>query len=150
MNRIVMERMQVDQYFTCVYALAELDTGKVAMVQAGHPHPLILRAGGGIESVGEGGLPIGLVPGAEYARIEIQLQPGDRLLLLSDGVNEAADGAGNELGDEGVISLVEKNRAMGGSALLEALVWDVQAFAGDRDLGDDISGVLYEFRGNSE
>ncbi len=149
MNRIVLETMQVDQYFTCIYAVADLDTGKVSLVQAGHPHPVILRAGGALEVIGDGGLPVGLVPDADYARVELQLAPGDRLLLVSDGLTEAADSAGEELGEDGVLRFAEKNLSMRGVTFLEALVWDVQGFAGDGDMGDDISGVLFEYRGPS-
>ncbi len=147
MNRIVIETMQVDQYFTVIYAVADLVTGQVSFVQAGHPHPFLLRADGTIETLGEGGLPVGLVPDAAYSRTDIQMQPGDRLLLMSDGLTEAADETGEELGEEGVMTFVRKNASMRGSTLLEALVWDVQAFAGSGDMSDDISGVLYEFRG---
>jgi sigma-B regulation protein RsbU (phosphoserine phosphatase) len=147
MNFNVLETMQIDQYFTCVYAVADLTTGQVSLVQAGHPHPLILRKGGRIERIGQGGLPVGLVPGAEYERIEIQLEPGDRLLLMSDGLTEAADESGEEIGEDGVSRLVEKNYDMMGAPMLEALVWDVQGYVGDHEMADDVSAVLYDYRG---
>jgi sigma-B regulation protein RsbU (phosphoserine phosphatase) len=149
LNRLMLEAIQVDQYFTCIYAVADLETGAISLVQAGHPHPVVLRAGGALEVVGEGGLPVGLVPDADYTRIDLKLEPGDRLLLVSDGLTEAADSAGAEIGEEGVMRLAEKNFAMRGNNFLEALVWDVQGFTGDDDLADDISGVLLEFRGSS-
>lgn len=147
LNRIVLESMQVDQYFTCVYAEAELGTGRVALVQAGHPHPLILRADGRTEPVGAGGLPIGLVPDAAYERVELTLGPGDRLVLMSDGLTEATDPAGRELGEEGASAFVAKNRSLAGHRFLEALVWDVEGFLGAAEFTDDISAVVYEYRG---
>lgn len=149
MNRSVLKTMQIDQYFTCVYAIANTETGEVSLVQAGHPHPLILRKGGAIERIGGGGLPVGLVPDATYERIETKLMPGDRLLLMSDGFTEAANPAGEELGEDGMCQFIAKNQTMTGAPLLEALVWDVQSYVEDREMGDDISAVLYEFRGDS-
>ncbi len=148
LNRTVLETMQVEQYFTCVYAEADLTTGQVALVQAGHPHPLVLRAGGAVERVGTGGLPVGLVPRASWDRVALRLFPGDRLVLMSDGLTEAADGSGRELGEAGLAAILRKNRALEGPSFLEALLWDVHARAGDGDLADDISAVLYEYRGS--
>lgn len=147
MNRIVLETIPGDQYFTCIYAVADLVTGRISLVQAGHPHPLVLRADGSVEAVGAGGLPVGLVPGARHERIDVDLGPGDRILLMSDGLTEAADAGGIELGDEGVLALVCKNFALRGPHFLEALLWDAQAYSVDGEIADDISGVLYEFRG---
>jgi len=147
MNRIVLETIPGDQYFTCVYAVADLVSGKVSFVQAGHPHPLILRADGSVEAVGAGGLPVGLVPGARNERIDLVLHPGDRLLLMSDGLTEAADPEGAELGEEGVLGFVRKNFTLRGPAFLEALLWDVQGYSGDGEMTDDISSVLYEYSG---
>lgn len=145
MNRMVIEAMQVDQYFTCVYALADLRTGAVSLVQAGHPHPLVLTAAGEVRKVGDGGYPVGLVAGARYDRVELRLEPGDRLILMSDGVIEVADAEGRELGEAGVARLVRRSRGLAGPAFLEALLWDLQVHAGDGEIGDDVSAVLYEF-----
>lgn len=146
MNENVLTSMEIDQYFTCVYAVANLNTGAVSMVQAGHPHPMILRSSGAIECIGEGGLPVGLVPGATYDRIDTQLAPGDRILLVSDGFTEAANAKGDELGEDGMERFIRKNKNMSGSALLEALVWDTQAYVGDQEMNDDISAVLFEYK----
>lgn len=147
MNRSVLETMQVDQYFTCAYAEADLDTGWVSFVQAGHPHPLVLRADGRVEAIGKGGLPVGLVPGATYERLEVKLEPGDRLLFTSDGITEAEDPQGRELGECGLALMVNRHRGLSGSLLLETLLWDLEEFVGEGEMRDDISAVVYEYKG---
>ncbi len=61
LNRIVLRELQTETYFTLAYADIDLVSGRTAIVQAGHPHPAVLRAGGGVEFVGSGGYPIGLI-----------------------------------------------------------------------------------------
>lgn len=146
-NRLMIEDLQVDQYFTLAYAEVNLSDGRVKLVQAGHPHPVVQRAGGGIERLGHGGLPIGLVPHATFDRIEMLLLPGDRLFLMSDGLTECPDPDGAELGDAGLRRMLEANAGLDIRTTLEALIWDLNAFAGGRDFPDDVSGVLFEYRG---
>ena len=147
LNRMILEDIRLDQYLTCVYADADLTTGRVSLVQAGHPHPLLLRADGRIETVGNGGLPVGLVPTATYDRVDLRLAPGDRLLLMSDGITEATDPAGKELGETGVRNFVSRNAGLHGPTFLETLLWDVEGYTGDSEARDDISAVLFEYRG---
>jgi sigma-B regulation protein RsbU (phosphoserine phosphatase) len=146
-NRLMLEDLQVEQYFTMAYAEVDLSTGSVALVQAGHPHPIILRADGGTEVLGQGGLPVGLVEQAAYDRIECRLLPGDRLFLMSDGVTECADPLGAELGEEGVSRFLRYNARATSPALLDALMHELQRHAGTAECRDDVSGVMFDWRG---
>lgn len=150
LNDLVLNMMQVDQYFTCVYGEADLDTGEVSLVQAGHPHPVLLTASGAVHLVGDGGLPIGLIPGATYERVDLVLAPGDRLLMMSDGLIECRNADGQELGTEGLTDLVVRNLALRGETFLDALQWDAEHFAGNAEFGDDISAILLEFNGSQQ
>lgn len=147
LNRMMLDDIQVEQYFTMAYAEVDMLTGKVMLVQAGHPHPLLIRASGEIEQLGQGGMPIGLLPNVGFERIETVLLPGDRLFLVSDGVTECPDPDGNELGAEGLISFLRDNAELEPPDLFEALVWHLNQFAGGRDFPDDVSGVLFHYDG---
>lgn len=149
LNRVVMQEMQTENYFTMVYADVDLISGRVVMVQAGHPHPAIQRADGRVEFLGKGGLPIGLVEPADWEAFEALLLPGDRLFLMSDGITEAEDAQGVQLGEAGLSRLMATCRDFGGADFLESLVLHLSDYAGD-EFGDDVSGVLFEFHGAKE
>lgn len=146
MNRLMMTDRPVDQYFTMAYAEVDLANGRVLLVQAGHPHPAVLRNNGSVEFVGDGGLPIGLIEGATYERTVVQLHPGDRLLLVSDGVTECPSPHG-DLGEEGLARMLRENSALSDPALLEALVWNLVDHFGSEDFPDDVSGVMFRYTG---
>lgn len=147
LNRMMIEDMRVDTYFTLALAEVDLETGKVVLVQAGHPHPAILRADGTVEFLGSGGLPIGLIPDARFERVEASLQSGDRLFLFSDGVTECADPSGREFGEDGLADSLARAARLDGEAFLDALVEDLKAFSGAAQFRDDVSGVLFDYRG---
>ncbi len=144
-NRMMLEEFQVDLYFTMAYAEVDLRSGHVRLVQAGHPHPLVLRASGGIEVLGNGGLPIGLIPDAGYEGTETRLLPGDRLLLLSDGVTECAAPDGSEFGGEMLLRFLADHAHLPNPALLEALSWSLADHSGLSVFQDDVSGVVFAY-----
>ncbi|MDN5786107.1 MAG: SpoIIE family protein phosphatase [Pseudorhodobacter sp.] len=146
LNRMMFEDIQVEQYFTLAYADINLQTGAVSMVQAGHPHPVILRHAGGVEFMGAGGMPIGLIAEATFERTNATLARGDRLFLVSDGVTECPSITGEELGEDGLLQMLCANRHMGNAALLEALVWDLSTHFGGEDFPDDVSGALFHLK----
>jgi sigma-B regulation protein RsbU (phosphoserine phosphatase) len=147
LNRLMIEDVQVDQYFTMAYAEIDLVSGQVKLVQAGHPHPVLIRKDGQMLSLGAGGLPIGLIPGATYDSVTTVLAPGDRLFLVSDGVTECPDPLGNELGTDGLITLLGQSVHLPSPNLLEALMWDLANFFVGNDFPDDVSGLMFDYLG---
>jgi sigma-B regulation protein RsbU (phosphoserine phosphatase) len=147
LNALMLDDLQVEQYFTLAYAEIHLDSGSGILVQAGHPHPTILRASGAIELLGDGGMPIGLISGVGYDEVTFQLNPGDRLMLLSDGITECANPSGEELGHEGLAKMLKNNAALSSPDLLEALIWDLTNYSGANVFADDVSSILIDYRG---
>ncbi|WP_234868988.1 PP2C family protein-serine/threonine phosphatase [Alitabrizicola rongguiensis] len=147
LNRMMIDDMRVDSYFTLALAEVDLQTGKVLLVQAGHPHPAILRSNGRVDFLGSGGLPIGLIPDARFDRVETHLEPGDRMLLFSDGVTECVDPAGREFGEAGLADSLSRSAGLHGEALLDVLIDDLKVFSGVAQFRDDVSGVLFDYRG---
>jgi sigma-B regulation protein RsbU (phosphoserine phosphatase) len=146
LNQLILSEMETELYFTMVLADVSLDTGKVVLAQGGHPYPALQRASGEVEMIGGGGLPVGLIEGADYSDFTFDMAPGDRLLLHSDGIVECANVQGTLLGEEGLAEILKSLRQTHGMACLESIMWKLTEFAGDRDFEDDVSSVLLEFK----
>ncbi|RVT83473.1 fused response regulator/phosphatase [Rhodobacteraceae bacterium CCMM004] len=146
LNDTFLREISTEHYFTMVYAVVDLAAGRLRIAQAGHPHPLILRAGGEVEKLGEGGLPIGLIPDADYEAFDVALAPGDRLMMHSDGLTESRRPDGRLLGRQGLSHLFRRHGALPGRRLLQALHWELSAL-NDDEFEDDLSCVLLDYRG---
>ena len=148
-NSRLLAEIETDLYFTVALTIIEEDTGQLELVQAGHPHPIVRRAGGGIEFVGVGGLPVGLVSGATWQSVRLDLKPGDQLLLQSDGFVECPLPDGGMLGEEDLARLFLTAEFPGAPFdLLEHLLDQLCEFAGTTEFPDDVSAVLIEASGS--
>ncbi|MEP0964848.1 MAG: SpoIIE family protein phosphatase [Roseobacter sp.] len=146
LNELVLGEMDTEHYFTLMLANIDLKTGVVNMGQAGHPHPVIQRATGEIIQEGTGGFPVGLMPGVSFTTFETTLNPGDRLIILSDGVTECPNPEGDLLDESGLDALLQELKEVRGPALFETLVWRLCEFAGNSEFPDDVSGIMFEFQ----
>jgi phosphoserine phosphatase RsbU/P len=89
-NRFLCNHSEVGRYATMFFGVLE-DQGNLDYINAGHPSPFLIRKGVAEEAFTEGSYPVGLVPEAEYTTASVKLEPGDTLVLFSDGVTEAMD-----------------------------------------------------------
>jgi serine phosphatase RsbU (regulator of sigma subunit) len=104
-------------------------------VNAGHCHPLVLRAGGALESISPGGPVVGIVPAPAWSSTSTRLDPGDRLLVYTDGLLEARDADDDEFGTDRIAALA--SGADPGSTI-DTLLDEVTRFTrGKRD--DDLT-----------
>ena len=147
LNAIALQEMESTHYFTLALADVDLRTGAVRLVQARHPHPLIQRADGRVDLLGQGGFPVGLVEQAVFETVSDRLYPGDRLVLLSDGVTECADPDGVLLGEDGLIDLMGLMTRQRGIRFLETLVWSLSDRRHDGRFEDDVSAITLDYLG---
>jgi sigma-B regulation protein RsbU (phosphoserine phosphatase) len=125
------------------------DSAALDYCSAGHPPALLLRAGGELENLSDGGPVLGVVPAAKFDCGTVQLRAGDAVLVCSDGILESFDESDQEFGS-GRLEL-EFRRAYGGSAeaMLFSVLGAVQDFAAPRPLTDDMTLVLITKRERS-
>ena len=137
----------VEEYLTMAYLAADLRSGQMTVVQAGHSHPLLMRRDGSVEFIGDGGLPIGLVDEVVYDQVNFAMRRGDRLLLYSDGFTEAVMKNGDMLGEDGLVDLFRESAKVGeGPELLQDMFWRLtEGMLDSTSLGDDVSAALLEF-----
>jgi serine phosphatase RsbU (regulator of sigma subunit) len=107
----IMEQFPDARFATAVLATLDLDSGRLHYVNAGHPAPLLLREGKLVRTL-EGGrrMPLGLEDPSTAAAEEM-LEPGDRLLLYTDGVTDRRAPDGEEFGFQRLLRLVERELA---------------------------------------
>lgn len=151
-GRMLNERLAADpgveEYLTMAFVAGDMKTGAMRLIQAGHPPPILLRANGKVEFLGDGGLPIGLVDEVSYDQVEFTMHRGDRLLLYSDGFTEAVMKDGQMLDEDGLALIFRKSVEAGGIGpeLLEDMFWRLTADMKNAEtLGDDVSAALLEF-----
>ncbi|WP_374643225.1 SpoIIE family protein phosphatase [Tabrizicola sp.] len=143
-NRLMLDEIQAEQYFTMAFAVIDRGLGRLDLVQAGHPHPMLIRRDGRVQRLGHGGMPIGLIDGADYDQITVAIDPGDRLVLVSDGFTECPLPVGTDFGEDGLVESLQGSAHLTGLDLLEAMVWDLTAKAGTDSFPDDVSGIVLD------
>lgn len=145
LNKMILRELRGDRYFTMCLGFLNRQNGRMRLVQAGHPYPMMLRADGEVDILGAGGLPIGLVAEARYSSFDITLNPGDRLLIYSDGLTECPNPEGEWLDEEGLSRLMQGARHLHGPDFLDALNRGLLDFAGTDTFPDDASALLIEY-----
>jgi len=127
-NRLLCRNMASGRFATFCYARIEPAAGRVVYSNAGHNPPLLIRPGGGVEKLGEGGMVLGIFPDNQYEQAEVALASGDRLLFYTDGITEARNPDGDEYGEDRLASAAQKVRGSSAEIIKDAVLSDVNAF----------------------
>ena len=131
------------QRFTTA-VLAEFDpaTRRLTYVNAGHNSPVVRRANSSTERLESGSLPLGITPEASFPSSEIALEPGDTLVLFTDGVVEAFNSSGEEFSDHRWLNIIRGLPNQNAQQILELLMKSVEDFAGATRQSDDITCLV--------
>ena len=129
--------------FTTAF-IAEFDpaTHGLTYINAGHNAPIVKRASGKIERLSNGGLPLGILPEAAYESGSLVLQPGDWLLVFTDGLVEAENSARLEYDEPRLFQMLEVSPATTPAELLRRIMTDLDAFVGTAPQHDDVTCVV--------
>jgi serine phosphatase RsbU (regulator of sigma subunit)/anti-sigma regulatory factor (Ser/Thr protein kinase) len=141
-NELLCPDMPAKMFVTCLYGVLEPTTGHLRFANAGHDLPYVKTAHG-VEELRARGMPLGLMPGMVYEEKETVLQPGESVLLHSDGVVEAHDPERGMFGFPRLKETVADNA--GGQALIDRVIAELESFTGPgAEQEDDITMVTLE------
>lgn len=144
LNRFLCEHTEVGHYATMFFG-ALSPWGELDFINAGHPSPFLLSGAKVSEPFGEGSFPVGLIPEAEYTSARVQLQPGDTLVLFSDGVTEATDVGGEMFGLDRFREVLEANSGAPLEPLQMSVLQEVHKFSSGAAQADDITLLLVRY-----
>ncbi len=132
-------------YFTMLYMIINIKTGMVQFSRAGHHPPMILRTNGRTEAPQDGGLPLGWNFLRNDPVVKVQLQPGDRIFMFSDGLIEATNKHDEWFGQDRLAMVFQKNLMTSLDKTLDTTIAELSRFTHRTSFEDDISllGITY-------
>jgi len=139
LNRLLCERASGERYASMFWGYFVPELNVFRYINAGHLPPLLFPASqpGAVHRLTSGGPVLGLLGGAGYEQGERALEPGDLLVLYSDGILEAANSADEEFGEERVQAVVRANAHLPADEIRNRILAAVRAFTGDVEAADD-------------
>jgi sigma-B regulation protein RsbU (phosphoserine phosphatase) len=144
MNESLYGWVETEHFVSMFVAAIDLRTRRMTFARAGHPRPLLLHADGRISELAADGIMLGVDAQPAFEEHSLQLRPGDRLLLFTDGLPECRNPEEELFGTGRVRRFLLEHRQLSGQALVNALVDDARDFAGRGALGDDLTLVLLD------
>ena len=139
-------KRQIDARYATVFFATLTPGGVLTYCNAGHNPPVVVRPTG-VGQLASGSVPVGLFSSATYSDERIQLEPGDVLVIYSDGVTEALNLAGDEFGDERLATELMKTRTAPLPDVLQGVITAVQTFAGGASQSDDVTVLVARYMG---
>jgi phosphoserine phosphatase RsbU/P len=141
-NKYLTESIPPNRFVTLFYAELNPELGRLTFLNAGHNPPLIVHAGGTMEQLASGGLPLGIMADAEFREGRTQLLHGDVLVIYSDGVSEAVNPAGEEFGPTRLYEVVARNLDASASGIRDRIESALTKFCQGTPAADDITLVI--------
>ena len=140
-NRALLSRKIESRYLTSLYACWDPGKRRLEMANAGQPRPLLYRQGK-VEALDVSGIPLGLLEVPSYESYSLTLEPGDMVVLLSDGITESENASREHFGEHGLSALVEKHGGGSAEELLAKIFEGARSFAGSSKRDDDRTVVV--------
>ena len=137
-----------NHYFTLTYGILDPETGRFEFVSPGNPGPILARPGEAPRVYDRPAVPIGMFPDSDYEDATIQMAPGDRVYLHSDGLTEERNGAGEEFGRERLLAAIAAAEALPLEKAVDAVAQASRDWRGADACRDDVALLGFEYRGS--
>ncbi len=145
-NRFIFSHTEADRYATLFFGFLDA-SGHMEYINAGHHSPLLLRQGKVTNPCPAESLPVGLLPDAAYISCSVALEPGDTLVLYTDGITEAANTADELYGHERLEAVAARHAEAPLEELQASILADVEEFSRGTYQADDITLLILRFHG---
>jgi len=146
-NQELCAQNPLDLFVTVFYCIFDALTGMLRYANGGHNPPYLRHADGSVESLsGVGGLVLGAMREMEYPDHAVQLRPGDRLVLYTDGVTEAFNVANEAYGEQRLMAEIQGHPVGTAVSLVDGICHGVEEFAAGAPQSDDITLVVLDWR----
>ena len=143
LNRAISSNCPNNRFITFFIGVLDPKSGEMVYCNAGHNPPILAHRDGTVERLSSGGLIMGILPNAQYEQKTCKLEPGDVVVLFSDGVSEACQPAADiEFGEDRLADIVAEMRGLPAKAILDNLSQRLMAWIGDAPASDDITLVV--------
>jgi len=146
-NELIEPENVNNLFVTMIYGVLDIRTGFFEYTNAGHNLPYHLHAQGPTALPNQGGIVLGILPEISYEVSTLQLEPGDGLLLYTDGVTEAIDQDRNFYGEERLEALLANDKTRTAQELVEQITGDLWGFVGPAPQHDDITVLSFRYNG---
>jgi serine phosphatase RsbU (regulator of sigma subunit) len=145
-NRTVCQNVTEGKYVTFFLGRLDPPSGRVSYVNAGHNPPLLIRQGGAVETLTEGGMVLGLFDAVPYAEGTAELRTGDTLLVFSDGVTETLNPAGEEFGESRLVAVAVEKRDGTAEELQTGILAALERYSPGTRVSDDRTLIVLKRR----
>ena len=145
-NNTLCEGNDAEMFVTVWLGIIDLSTGQMKCANAGHEYPVLMRAGGDYELLKDKhGLALAAMEGVKFKEYELQINPGDRLFVYTDGIPEAIDEKVEQYGADRLVRVLNAVKDASMQDVLPAVRRDIADFVGNADQFDDITmlGLVY-------
>ena len=140
-NRLLFESTSPEKFATVFYGVLDTSTHRFRCCNGGHEYPLLLSRSGGCRELTAGGIALGMLESFPFGEEEVELHPGDLLVMYSDGITEAMNPADIQFGRDHLADLLREARQLPLEGLTAKVVDAVKAHAGNAPQSDDITLV---------
>ena len=146
-NEALCSNNRMEMFVTVWIGILESSTGRLTAANAGHEYPAIMTGSRFELLKDKHGLVIGAMPGIMYKEYEMELKPGDKLFLYTDGVAEATHGGDELFGTKRMLEALNREPDAGPEQLLKNVRRAVDQFVGNDEQFDDLTMMCIEYKG---